>query len=87
MSEEKNNAKRVIMVTGGSGLVGQGIQAVLKLKADVAKLHENDTFIFLTSKDGDLRYVPLSTTPACVRRSVHFVLHCDSRIVYARLHM
>jgi GDP-L-fucose synthase len=41
---------RVVMVTGGSGLVGQGI------KAAVDKEKKSDEqWIFLTSKDGDLR--------------------------------
>ena len=37
------------MVTGGSGLVGQGI------KACIDKEEGNEKWIFLTSKDGDLR--------------------------------
>ena len=52
MSEEKSG--RIIMITGGSGLVGQGIQAVLKNDDEVRALHASDKFIFLTSKDGDL---------------------------------
>jgi GDP-L-fucose synthase len=40
----------VVMVTGGSGLVGKGIQAALA-KNPVP----NERWVFLTSKDGDLR--------------------------------
>merc|ERR1719291_653931 len=40
----------VVMVTGGSGLVGKGIQAALA-KDPVP----NERWVFLTSKDGDLR--------------------------------
>jgi GDP-L-fucose synthase len=40
----------VVMVTGGSGLVGQGIKANIDREANAA-----ETWIFLTSKDGDLR--------------------------------
>ena len=42
---------RKILVTGGSGLVGKGIEIISK-KED----QEDDEFVFLSSKDGDLRY-------------------------------
>jgi GDP-L-fucose synthase len=45
---------RRVLVTGGSGLVGKGIQHVLTLP-DVNESHKNDEFFFLSSKDGDLR--------------------------------
>eukprot|EP00965_Chrysotila_dentata_P185078 6110558-Pleurochrysis_carterae.AAC.1 len=38
------------MVTGGSGLVGKGIQANLEHDPP-----QNERWVFLTSKDGDLR--------------------------------
>eukprot|EP00965_Chrysotila_dentata_P071020 2346862-Pleurochrysis_carterae.AAC.1 len=38
------------MVTGGSGLVGKGIQANLERDPP-----QNERWVFLTSKDGDLR--------------------------------
>jgi GDP-L-fucose synthase len=47
MSENENKKRSVILVTGGSGLVGNAI----KLKS---KNYEDDDFIFLSSKDGDL---------------------------------
>ena len=43
---------RVILVTGGTGLVGKGIEHVVGLDDDYKK----DKFVFLSSKDGDLRY-------------------------------
>lgn len=50
--------KSVILVTGGSGLVGQAIKAVIEeektLRADDSR---NETWIFCGSKDGDLRSV------------------------------
>lgn len=46
MAEEKS----VIMVTGGSGLVGQGIKSYVS-----ANSKPNETWVFLSSKDGDLR--------------------------------
>merc|ERR1740130_227483 len=41
---------KVVMVTGGKGLVGSGIQAVLARDPPA-----NERWIFLSSKDGDLR--------------------------------
>jgi len=40
----------VVMVTGGSGLVGQGINSYVSSNAK-----PNETWVFLSSKDGDLR--------------------------------
>jgi len=42
--------KKVVMVTGGTGLVGNGIQRVVAQDP----LAENETWIFLSSKDADL---------------------------------
>lgn len=54
MSEEKS----VILVTGGSGLVGQAIKTVVEEeKASKRENSENETWVFCGSKDGDLRYV------------------------------
>lgn len=49
--EAKAEAKSVILVTGGSGLVGKGIQTVVAEQ----KTRPNETWIFATSKDADLR--------------------------------
>lgn len=45
---------RKVLITGGSGLVGKGIQHVLSLP-EVNEHHKDDSFIFLSSRDGDLR--------------------------------
>ncbi|GAA5985984.1 hypothetical protein JCM11641_004890 [Rhodosporidiobolus odoratus] len=48
----------VILVTGGSGLVGRGIQHVIDTEAPgsrFGKFAEDDKWVFLTSKEGDLR--------------------------------
>lgn len=50
MSEEQ----KIILVTGGSGLVGKAIQSVIKTE----KL-PNEEWIFLNSKDGDLWFVKI----------------------------
>jgi len=41
---------KVVLVTGGSGLVGKGIEAVLKDNP-----RKDETWVYLSSKDGDLR--------------------------------
>lgn len=43
-------AQKVILVTGGTGLVGKGIEDVI-----TAEANPNETWIFLSSKHGDLR--------------------------------
>src|SRR5690554_3384355 len=45
-------AQSVVLVTGGNGLVGRGIESHLKSGGKA----ENETWIFLSSKDGDLRF-------------------------------
>ena len=40
---------KVILVTGGSGLVGRAIHSVVEAEA-----REDETWVFLSSKDGDL---------------------------------
>jgi hypothetical protein len=47
--------KKVILVTGGSGLVGHAIQTVIQGEG-----REDEGWIFVGSKDADLRYVPCS---------------------------
>ena len=41
--------KKVILVTGGSGLVGRGIQAVVGQEP-----RQEEEWVFLSSKDADL---------------------------------
>ncbi|GBP52612.1 GDP-L-fucose synthase [Eumeta japonica] len=47
--------KSVILVTGGSGLVGQAIKALVEEKECQTEYSKKETWIFLSSKDGDLR--------------------------------
>lgn len=42
--------KKVILVTGGSGLVGKGIQAMVERE----EKRDDETWIFLSSKDANL---------------------------------
>ena len=42
---------KVVMVTGGTGLVGSGIQEAIAAEGDAAK---DEKWIYLSSKDGNL---------------------------------
>ena len=44
------SAKKVIMVTGGTGLVGQAVRKI----AETEEKKPDEEWIFLSSKDGDL---------------------------------
>ena len=56
MKKAKASSHRVIIVTGGSGLVGQAIKTVVNDPTNPEKL-DDEEWIFLGSKDGDLRSV------------------------------
>lgn len=45
--------KKIIMVTGGSGLVGNALQ-----KVTAEDPRPDEEFVFLSTKDGDLMYSP-----------------------------
>ncbi|KAG8902620.1 hypothetical protein FRC00_008712 [Tulasnella sp. 408] len=51
------SSSSVILVTGGSGLVGQAIKYVIETEPVGSKFgkREGETWVFATSKDGDLR--------------------------------
>jgi len=63
-----------IMVTGGSGLVGKGIQAVVERQAV-----PNERWIFLTSKDGDLRDRE-ATRKIYEKYKPKYVIHLAARV-------
>lgn len=46
-----DNTRRVILVTGGTGLVGKGIEAAVAKRGQ----RDNEQWIFLSSKEGDLK--------------------------------
>ena len=49
--------RTIILVTGGSGLVGEAVKHVVNKETDPRfSALPNEQWIFLTSKDGDLRY-------------------------------
>lgn len=49
MVKENGTSMKRVLVTGGTGLVGQGIRIAMEKDK-----HENEQFIFLSSKDADL---------------------------------
>lgn len=51
------SSSSVILVTGGSGLVGQGIKYIIETEPVGSKFgkREGETWVFATSKDGDLK--------------------------------
>ncbi len=54
-NDAKAGAKR-ILVTGGSGLVGEAVRWVVENETDPRfGKREDESWIFLTSKEGDLR--------------------------------
>lgn len=44
-----SEGEKIVVVTGGTGLVGKAIQNVIETKKE-----ENETWIFVGSKDADL---------------------------------
>lgn len=48
-----SSGKKVVLITGGTGLVGSGIRA--SIERDGAR--DDETFIYLSSKDANLQYV------------------------------
>jgi GDP-L-fucose synthase len=44
-----------ILVTGGTGLIGNGIQWALEYGEEAYRKRENETWVFANSKDADLR--------------------------------
>jgi len=52
-----SSSPSIILVTGGSGLVGKAIQNIISTEAPGSRFgkHDGETWIFASSKDGDLR--------------------------------
>lgn len=50
LNENMSGDKKRIIVTGGSGLVGKGIETIVA----GAEKRDDEEWIFLTSKDADL---------------------------------
>jgi len=68
----------VVMVTGGSGLVGKGIQAALE-KGRVGPTPANERWVFLSSKDADLRDAE-STRLVFAKHKPTYVIHLAAMV-------
>lgn len=69
---------RVVLVTGGTGLVGKGIEEALATRP-LAKQGQDDTWIFLSSKDCDL--MSKDATRALFERfKPSYVLHIAAKV-------
>ena len=50
MADFSGKKRMVVLVTGGSGLVGKAIEAIISEESNT-----EETWVFASSKDGDLR--------------------------------
>lgn len=78
-SAQTEEKRTVVLVTGGSGLVGKAIESIIQ-----EECNDKETWIFASSKDGDLRskdqtiamfekYNPTH----CIHVSSHFNIRCS----------
>ena len=65
----------VVMVTGGSGLVGDAIRAYI----EESEAKTNETWIYLSSKDGDLRDRKATETIFETNKPTH-VIHLAAKV-------
>jgi len=78
--EINGNDKHIIMVTGGTGLVGKGIQMALEKEKKInPNSHLNEEWVFLSSKDGDLRNAQ-ETKKIFERVKPTHVIHLAARV-------
>jgi GDP-L-fucose synthase len=68
--------KRIVMVTGGTGLVGKGIEAFI---ADCPEARANESWIYLSSKDGDLKD-PMAVKAIFERHRPTHVIHLAAKV-------
>ena len=83
MPKREREEETVILVTGGTGLVGKGIQAVVERQKV-----PNERWVYLSSKDGDLRCVCpcCRTRPRGTRCLTEFRLVCRDRAAVKALY-
>jgi len=58
------HTQSVVLVTGGTGLVGSAIQHIIETEPVGSRFgrREDETWVFVTSKDADLRCVSSSSS-------------------------
>ena len=73
--------KSVVLVTGGTGLVGSAIEHVIDTELVGSRFgrREGESWIFLSSKDADLRFVSFCSLFACPSRTFLALLFQGSR--------
>ena len=69
---KEDGGKQVILVTGGSGMVGRACAAIVEAERAEGTLTGDQEWVFLSSKDGDLRN--FEETKAIFER--HKPTHC-----------
>lgn len=80
MTNENEEAKRVVMVTGGSGLVGMALQKFVREEQDSGEACKyNETWVFLGSKDGDLRDRSATDAVFAKHKPTH-VIHLAAKV-------
>ena len=70
-----NNEKTVVLVTGGTGLVGKGIKYVV----ENGEGRKNESWVFLSSKDADLTDVK-STRAIFEKHKPTHVIHLAAKV-------
>jgi FlaA1/EpsC-like NDP-sugar epimerase len=65
-------SKAVVLVTGGTGLVGQAIKHIIETEPEGSRFGKQpgETWIFASSSEGDLRWVSMSTAPRYMFHSI-----------------
>jgi GDP-L-fucose synthase len=77
---DKQSQKKIVLVTGGSGLVGQAVQFTINSEKEPPfGKSESEEWIFLTSKDGDLRKMEATKNIFEKYRPTH-VLHLAAMV-------
>lgn len=76
----ENISKKTVLVTGGSGLVGRAVQYTIENEKDPRfGKRDDETWIFLTSKDGDLRSMEATKAIYQKYKPTH-VLHLAAKV-------
>jgi len=59
-----NNMATVVLVTGGTGLVGKAIEHIINTEPENSRFGKrpNETWVFADSAQGDLRWVPTTSS-------------------------
>ena len=75
------DCRDVVLITGGSGLVGQALQFIIQDEVPESKfgVKKNEDWIFISSKDGDLRNFQ-ETKNIFVKYKPKYVIHLAASV-------